>query len=152
MFQLAKPFYPFLLAAVKSDPETAHRQMLSVLTKIENSRHSSWGKLMIKQLENSFCLSDPRLQQQLWGLDFPNILGLAAGCDKDGTAAGIWSSLGFGLAELGAVTLHAQPGNPRPRMFRLPKDKAALNRMGANGLGAEVMAMQIKNCLFRSCG
>ena len=144
MFQLAKPFYPLLLAAVKSDPETAHRQMLSMLTKIENSRHGNWGKLLIKQLESSFCLSDPRLQQQLWGLDFPNILGLAAGCDKDGTAAGIWSSLGFGLAELGAVTLHAQPGNPRPRMFRLPKDKAALNRMGANGLGAEVMATTLK--------
>ena len=92
MFQLAKPFYPLLLAAVKSDPETAHRQMLSMLTKIENSRHGNWGKLLIKQLESSFCLSDPRLQQQLWGLDFPNILGLAAGCDKDGTAAGIWAS------------------------------------------------------------
>lgn len=144
MFQLAKPFYPLLLAAVKSDPETAHRQMLSVLTKIENSRHGSWGKLLINQLESSFCLSEPRLEQNLWGLDFPNILGLAAGCDKDGTAAGIWSSLGFGLAELGAVTLHAQPGNPRPRMFRLPQDKAALNRMGANGLGAEVMANTLK--------
>ena len=144
MFQLAKPFYPLLLAAVKSDPETAHRQMLSVLTKIESSRHGSWGKLLIKQLESSFCLIDPRLQQQLWGLDFPNILGLAAGCDKDGTAAGIWASLGFGLAERGAGTLHAQPGNPRPRMFRLPRDKAALNRMGANGLGAEVMATTLK--------
>ncbi|MGL5832089.1 MAG: quinone-dependent dihydroorotate dehydrogenase, partial [Waterburya sp.] len=60
--------------------------------------------------------------------------------DKDGTAAGMWSSLGFGLTELGAVTLHAQSGNPRPRMFRLPEDKAALNRMGANNLGAAVMA------------
>jgi dihydroorotate dehydrogenase len=52
----------------------------------------------------------------------------------------MWSSFGFGFAELGAVTLHSQPGNPRPRMFRLPKDKAALNRMGANNLGAVVMA------------
>jgi dihydroorotate dehydrogenase len=65
---------------------------------------------------------------------------LAAGFDKDGTAAGMWSSFGFGFAELGAVTLHSQPGNPRPRMFRLPEDKAALNRMGANNLGAAVMA------------
>ncbi|MEN9521502.1 MAG: dihydroorotate dehydrogenase, partial [Cyanobacteriota bacterium] len=73
-------------------------------------------------------------------LDFNNPLGLAAGFDKDGTAAGMWSSFGFGFAELGAVTFLSQPGNPRPRMFRLPEDKAALNRMGANNLGAAVMA------------
>ena len=140
MFQYTKPFYPLLLSAVKSDPETAHRQMLDTLTKIDNSRDTVWGKLTIKQLENSFCLQDKRLQQSLWGLNFPNPFGLAAGFDKDGTAAGIWSSFGFGFAELGAVTLHSQPGNPRPRMFRLPEDKAALNRMGANNLGAAVMA------------
>ena len=140
MFQYTKPFYPLLLSAVKSEPETAHRQMLSTLTKLENSRHTAWGKLAIKQLQNSFCLQDNRLQQTLWGLNFPNPFGLAAGFDKDGTAAGIWDSLGFGFAELGAVTLHSQPGNPRPRMFRLPEDKAALNRMGANNLGAAVMA------------
>ena len=140
MFQLTKPFYPLLLSAVKSDPETAHKQMLTSLTKLEQSRATTWGRLGIKQLENSFCLQDNRLAQNLWGLDFPNPFGLAAGFDKDGTAAGIWSSFGFGFAELGAVTLHSQPGNPRPRMFRLPKDKAALNRMGANSLGAAVMA------------
>jgi dihydroorotate dehydrogenase len=140
MFQLTKPFYPLLLSAVKSDPETAHRQMLDTLTKIEHSRDTAWGRLTIKQLQNSFCLQNSRLQQTLWGLNFPNPLGLAAGFDKDGTAAGIWDSLGFGFAELGAVTLHSQPGNPRPRMFRLPEDKAALNRMGANNLGAAVMA------------
>ena len=140
MFQLTKPFYPLLLSAVKSDPETAHKQMLTSLTKLEQSRATTWGRLGIKQMENSFCLQDNRLAQNLWGLDFPNPFGLAAGFDKDGTAAGIWSSFGFGFAELGAVTLHSQPGNPRPRMFRLPKDKAALNRMGANSLGAAVMA------------
>ena len=140
MFQLTKPFYPLLLSTVKSDPETAHRQMLKTLTKIEHSRDTAWGRLALKQLENSFCLQDERLQQTLWGLDFPNPFGLAAGFDKDGTAAGIWNSLGFGFAELGAVTLHSQPGNPRPRMFRLPEDKAALNRLGANNLGAAVMA------------
>ncbi len=140
MFQLTKPFYPLLLSAVKSDPETAHRQMLTSLTKLEQSRNTAWGRLGIKQLENSFCLQDDRLKQSLWGLDFSNPFGLAAGFDKDGTAAGIWSSFGFGFAELGAVTLHSQPGNPRPRMFRLPEDKAALNRMGANNLGAAVMA------------
>jgi dihydroorotate dehydrogenase len=140
MLNFTKPFYPLLLATVKSDPETAHRQMLKTLNNLEVNRHSVWGSLAIKQLEKSFCVQNSRLQQTLWGLDFNNPLGLAAGFDKDGTAAGMWSSFGFGFAELGAVTLHSQPGNPRPRMFRLPEDKAALNRMGANNLGAAVMA------------
>ncbi|MEM8674964.1 MAG: quinone-dependent dihydroorotate dehydrogenase [Cyanobacteria bacterium P01_G01_bin.67] len=140
MLNFTKPFYPLLLSAVKSDPESAHRQMLKTLTNLELNRHSAWASLAIKQLEKSFCVQDSRLQQTLWGLDFKNPFGLAAGFDKDGTAAGIWSSFGFGFAELGAVTLHAQPGNPRPRMFRLPEDRAALNRMGANNLGAAVMA------------
>ena len=140
MLKFTKPFYPLLLTTVKSDPEKAHRQLLQTLTQLEASRDKAWGKLAIQQLENSFLLQDSRLQQTLWGLDFPNIFGLAAGFDKDGTAAGIWESFGFGFAELGAVTYHAQPGNPRPRMFRLPEDKAALNRMGANNLGAAAMA------------
>jgi dihydroorotate dehydrogenase len=140
MLNFTKPFYPLLLATAKSDPETAHRQMLKTLNNLELNRHSVWGNLAIKQLEKSFCVQDSRLQQTLWGLDFSNPLGLAAGFDKDGTAAGMWGSFGFGFAELGAVTLYAQPGNPRPRMFRLPEDQAALNRMGANNLGAAVMA------------
>lgn len=140
MLNFTKPFYPLLLSAVKGDPETAHRQMLKTLNNLEINRDSAWGSLAIRQLEKSFCIADTRLEQTLWGLNFSNPLGLAAGFDKDGTAAGMWSSLGFGLAELGAVTLHAQSGNPRPRMFRLPEDKAALNRMGANNLGATVMA------------
>ncbi len=140
MLNFTKPFYPLLLATAKSDPESAHRQMLKTLSNLELNRNSVWGSLAIKQLEKSFCIQDTRLQQTLWGLDFQNPFGLAAGFDKDGTAAGIWSSFGFGFAELGAVTLHSQSGNPRPRMFRLPKDKAALNRMGANNLGAAVMA------------
>ncbi len=140
MLKFTKPFYPLIFSVVKGDPETAHRQLLKSLNNLEFNRHSVWGSLAIKQLEKSFCVQDARLQQTLWGLDFNNPLGLAAGFDKDGTAAGIWSSFGFGFAELGAVTLHSQPGNPRPRMFRLPKDQAALNRMGANNLGAAVMA------------
>ena len=140
MFNFAKPFYPLILSAVKGDPETAHKQMLATLSKIEQSRHTTWGSLALKQMQQSFCLQDNRLAQTIWGLDFPNPLGLAAGFDKDAVGAGIWSSLGFGLAEVGAVTFHAQPGNPRPRLFRLPKDKAALNRLGANNLGAAVMA------------
>ncbi|WP_036485605.1 quinone-dependent dihydroorotate dehydrogenase [Myxosarcina sp. GI1] len=144
MLDFTKPFYPLLLSAVKGDPETAHRQLLKTLHKIETSRNSAWANLAIKQLEKSFVVNDSRLQQSLWGSNFNNPLGLAPGFDKDATAAGIWSSLGFGFAELGAVTLHSQPGNPRPRMFRLPEDKAALNRMGANNLGAAVMADTLK--------
>ena len=140
VLNFTKPLYPIFLSTVKSDPETAHRQMLKTLNNLELNRHSVWGRLSIQQLEKSFCVTNSRLQQKLWGLDFDNPFGLAAGFDKDGTAAGIWSSFGFGFAELGAVTLHSQPGNPRPRMFRLPEDKAALNRMGANNLGAAVMA------------
>ncbi len=140
MFNFAKPFYPLALSAAKGDPENAHKQMLTTLSNIEKSRHTAWGSLALKQLQQSFCFRDSRLAQTIWGLDFPNPLGLAAGFDKDAVGAGIWSSLGFGLAEVGAVTFHAQPGNPRPRLFRLPKDKAALNRLGANNLGAAVMA------------
>jgi dihydroorotate dehydrogenase len=144
MFNFTKPFYPLLLSAVKSDPETAHWQMLKTLSQLQESRGSGWGNLAIKQLQKSFCLSNSKLKQNLWGLNFSNPVGLAAGFDKDGVAAGIWSSLGFGFAELGAVTFHAQPGNPRPRLFRLPLDRAALNRMGANNLGAAVMADTLK--------
>jgi dihydroorotate dehydrogenase len=83
------------------------------------------------------------LEQNLFGLNFPNPLGLAAGFDKDGIAAQIWSSFGFGFAELGTVTFVPQPGNPRPRLFRLPLDRAALNRMGFNNSGAAAMAARL---------
>ncbi len=71
-------------------------------------------------------------------------MGLAAGFDKDGIAAGMWQYLGFGFAELGTVTYHPQPGNPQPRLFRLPQDRAALNRMGFNNLGSAAMAAALK--------
>lgn len=98
---------------------------------------------LLSQLAQSYCLSDRRLETSLWGLDFPNPIGLAAGFDKNGAAAGVWSSLGFGFAELGSVTFHPQAGNPRPRMFRLPEDKAALNRMGFNNYGAAALAAKL---------
>jgi dihydroorotate dehydrogenase len=140
MLNFVKSFYPLLLFAAQNDPETSHRQLLDLLNQLQKSERSTWGRLTLQQLEKSFCLQDSRLKQQLWGLNFNNPLGLAPGFDKDGVAAGVWSSFGFGFAELGAVTFHAQSGNPRPRLFRLPLDRAALNRMGANNLGAAVMA------------
>jgi dihydroorotate dehydrogenase len=77
-------------------------------------------------------------------MKFPNPLGLAAGFDKDGVGASLWHNFGFGFAELGTVTYHPQPGNPPPRLFRLPLDQAALNRMGFNNAGAVAMAARLK--------
>ncbi|MBD0267509.1 MAG: quinone-dependent dihydroorotate dehydrogenase, partial [Cyanobacteria bacterium Co-bin8] len=91
-------------------------------------------------LRHQLTVEDERLQQTLWGLTFANPLGLAAGFDKDGAAARAWPLFGFGFAELGTVTCHAQPGNPQPRLFRLTEDQAVLNRMGFNNQGATAMA------------
>lgn len=79
---------------------------------------------------------DPRLQQTLFGCRFANPVGLAAGFDKNGVAAAIWHCFGFGFAELGTITAQPQQGNPRPRLFRLAAERAALNRMGFNNMGA----------------
>ena len=140
LLNFAKPGYPLVLAAFKSNPEQGHRQLINTLHWLERSPEMVWSQLAKEQMAAEFCVQDPRLQQQLWGLDFPNPVGLSAGCDKDAMAAGMWSRFGFGFAEMGAVTLHAQPGNPLPRLFRLPEDQAVLNRLGANNLGASVMA------------
>lgn len=136
----AKPGYPLVLAAFKDNPEQGHRQLINALHWLERSPDLLWSRLAKEQMVAEFCVQNPRLSQTLWGLDFPNPVGLSAGCDKDAMAAGMWSRFGFGFAEMGAVTLHAQPGNPLPRLFRLPADQAALNRLGANNLGAAVMA------------
>lgn len=95
-------------------------------------------------MQRAYGFTDQRLQQSLWGLNFANPIGLAAGFDKDGVAAGVWSHFGFGFAELGTVTLQAQPGNPRPRLFRLLADQAALNRMGFNNQGAAKLAERLQ--------
>ena len=79
---------------------------------------------------------DLRLEQTLFGCRFRNPVGLAAGFDKNAVAAGIWHLFGFGFAEVGTITWHAQPGNPKPRLFRLAAERAALNRMGFNNRGA----------------
>jgi len=84
------------------------------------------------------------LGQTLFGVHFPNPVGLAAGFDKNGVAAGRWSDLGFGFAEIGTVTQNAQPGNPKPRLFRLPREGALINRMGFNNDGADRVASRLK--------
>lgn len=134
---------PLLFTGLKSDPEWLHQQTISVLSWLERNRSRPQVNWMQSQLQKSLSVSDGRLKQKLWGITFPNSVGLAAGFDKDGVATGFWSNLGFGFAELGTVTLHAQPGNPSPRLFRLPLDKAALNRMGFNNCGAAAMATRL---------
>jgi dihydroorotate dehydrogenase len=77
------------------------------------------------------------------GLDFPSRVGVAAGLDKDGVALLAWPLLGFGFVEVGTVTARPQPGNPRPRLFRLPQDGAVVNRMGFNNAGAAALAARL---------
>lgn len=92
----------------------------------------------------------PLLPIEVCGLKFPNPVGLAAGMDKHAEALLAWPALGFGFAELGAVTWHPQPGNPSPRIFRAIPDSAIINRMGFNNPGAEAMAQTLQH--WRSLG
>jgi len=87
---------------------------------------------------------DPVLRVRALGLDLPGPLGLAAGFDKDARGADALGALGFAFVEVGTVTARAQPGNPRPRMFRLPADRAVVNRMGFNNAGAAAAAEQLR--------
>ncbi|MEA5618072.1 quinone-dependent dihydroorotate dehydrogenase [Cronbergia sp. UHCC 0137] len=135
---------PVLFTLVKADPEWLHQQTIRSLKWLSETSVYPPTSWLNQCLRRSLCLNDPRLAQNLFGLNFSNPLGLAAGFDKDGVAAGVWSNLGFGFAELGTVTYHPQPGNPQPRLFRLPSDQAALNRMGFNNSGAEAMATRLK--------
>jgi dihydroorotate dehydrogenase len=86
---------------------------------------------------------DSRLHQEAFGLTFTNPIGLAAGLDKQGTAVPAWAALGLGFAEIGTVTPRPQPGNPKPRLFRLREDRAIINRFGFNSAGAEVVAKNL---------
>jgi dihydroorotate dehydrogenase len=89
-------------------------------------------------------LRDPRLAVAALGLQFPGPLGLAAGFDKDGLGVDALAALGFSFVEVGTVTAKPQPGNPRPRLFRLPGDHALVNRMGFNNHGAEALAARLR--------
>src|SRR6202035_4588581 len=86
---------------------------------------------------------DPVLRVRALGLEFPGPLGLAAGFDKDARGTRGLAALGFGFVEVGTVTARAQPGNPRPRMFRLTADRALVNRMGFNNAGAAAAAARL---------
>ena len=126
------------------DAEYLTNLSLSLLTFSSNNRNWPLFSRIIKKLNQEFCVVDKRLHQNICGIDFCNPVGLAAGFDKNGNAANIWRDFGFGFAEIGTVTKFAQPGNPKPRLFRLAKEEAALNRMGFNNNGAENL---VKNFL-----
>lgn len=137
---------PFFFDLLDADPEWLHYSTIRSLSWLANNNHRPPASWIAKRLQNSLSVTDKRLEQTLFGLHFPNPVGLAAGFDKDGVATSIWSNFGFGFAEVGTVTFVAQPGNPRPRLFRLPLDKAALNRMGFNNSGAAAMAARLAAC------
>jgi dihydroorotate dehydrogenase len=95
-------------------------------------------------LNNLFRFRHPSLRREIFGLTFENPVGLAAGFDKDGKHYHTMAKLGFGFLELGTVTPRPQLGNPKPRLFRLPKDEALINRMGFNNDGVEALVSRLK--------
>lgn len=121
------------------NPEQAHHNVTSGLkffTKI-------WGTDAL--LKSLYTVEDPRLQTTVFGLTFKNPVGLAAGFDKNADYIEQMSKLGFGFIEIGTVTPKPQPGNDKPRMFRLVNDEALINRMGFNNQGADVAAGRLKH-------
>ena len=100
-------------------------------------------KLISSQFRRRYQVNDPSLATTVFGLDFKNPIGLAAGFDKDARWFPELAALGFGHVEVGTITGQAQPGNPQPRLFRLPKDKAIINRMGFNNDGADGAAARL---------
>ncbi len=135
---------PILKKDVGIDAEYLTNFSLSLLTFSSKNRNWPLISRIIKSLNQEFCVVDKRLHQKICGIDFCNPVGLAAGFDKNGNAANIWKDFGFGFAEIGTVTQFAQSGNPKPRLFRLAKEQAALNRMGFNNNGADNL---VKNFL-----
>ncbi len=131
LYPLLKPFL-FTL-----DPEKAHYFTINNL--------KTAGKLpFLLNLVAGGRLENPRLHRNLFGLDFPNPVGLAAGLDKNGEVIDEMGAMGFGFVEIGTLTPRPQPGNDKPRLFRLVKDGALINRMGFNNIGADAAAERLK--------
>ncbi|QWE29823.1 quinone-dependent dihydroorotate dehydrogenase [Polynucleobacter sp. Adler-ghost] len=130
--------YPLLRPWLFSlDPEQAHNITLSNL-----DRAQRWGLLRFLSDQPA---PDPR---KLCGINFPNPVGLAAGLDKDGKHIDALGTLGFGFLEIGTVTPKPQPGNPKPRMFRLPQAQAIINRMGFNNDGVDACVRRVRNSTY----
>jgi dihydroorotate dehydrogenase len=123
---------PALFRLGGGDAEVAHTRMVHALARVGAAR-------VVERL-----VSPPRLPRTVFGVRFDNPVGLAAGMDKDAVAVPAWAALGFGFVEVGTVTWHPQPGNPVPRLFRLPASEAIVNRMGFNNAGAIAVAARLK--------
>lgn len=118
-------------------PERIHTWVFAMLRAITFARPTR------RALTRLLAPRDPVLASTVFGVRFAGPLGLAAGFDKNGSGLRTWGALGFGYAEVGTVTAQAQPGNPPPRMFRLPDDRALLNRLGFNNHGAGELALRL---------
>ena len=130
MYNLYRCLRPFLF---KMDPEIAHTLTL----KCFKLTSCSW-------IINRRLASFPQQPTSVFGIRFPNPVGLAAGLDKNGDYIDSLLGLGFGFVEVGAITPKSQPGNPKPRLFRLPEAKALINRLGFNNLGVDYLVRQLK--------
>nr|WP_262914570.1 quinone-dependent dihydroorotate dehydrogenase [Pontibacter vulgaris] len=123
----------------KLDPEKVHYLTTDALRTV-------YKLPFAKGISNSmFQVQDPRLERELFGLKFPNPVGLAAGFDKDAKLIDELANLGFGFIEIGTLTPKAQEGNPKPRLFRLPEDQAIINRMGFNNEGVDAAVARLKS-------
>jgi dihydroorotate dehydrogenase len=126
----------FLFGLGSGDAETAHEWTLARLSQL--GRHPAAVAALAR------ATAAPALPTEVFGLRFPNPVGLAAGMDKNAAALPAWPALGFGFVEVGTVTRHAQPGNERPRVFRLRGSSALINRMGFNNAGAIAVARRLQ--------
>jgi len=126
----------FRLVLSRFDPETAHHLAFLVI------RVLGWP--VLRQVARAITRPDASLAVRTLGLEFPSPFGLAAGFDKEARGIAGLGALGFGHVEVGTITAHAQPGNPRPRLFRLIPDRAVINRMGFNNAGAVACAPRIE--------
>jgi dihydroorotate dehydrogenase len=130
VYQAVFPFLKLL------DAELAHHLGMGVLRAIQQP--------ITKQLVSVLLQPDPALRTHVMGIDFPTPFGVAAGFDKNAEVVSALGALGFGHVEVGTVTPRPQPGNPQPRLFRLPSDKALVNRMGFNNGGVEAMKKHLE--------
>ena len=126
-------YSPLRTLLFQLDPETAH----------------DWTRMLLRLpgagvLARIAAPDIPAAPRRVMGIDFPNPVGLAAGLDKDGECIALWRALGFGFVEIGTITPRPQPGNPKPRMFRLPQARALINRMGFNNQGVERLVERVR--------
>ncbi|MGI9016892.1 MAG: quinone-dependent dihydroorotate dehydrogenase [Euzebya sp.] len=126
-------------ALSRLDAETAHSQTIAALRLLQRTPGA------LPAIRRVLARPDPALQVTAMGLQFPGPLGLAAGFDKDAEVFSALAAFGFDFVEIGTVTAQAQPGNPRPRMVRLPADRALVNRMGFNNHGAGAAARRLSS-------